>query len=118
MNILKTSEVIHGVKRPLGYIPMQGPCIFLFYKMSVEVLIKFFVEGKDEIIMHAFPAHDVERQFTISSAYSNVRRILQFVCVHSSWQFSILRVPRCYFLTSVRPSTSQRVLLHGVHLLN
>jgi hypothetical protein len=39
---------------------MQGPYIFLFYKMNVEVLIKFFVEGKDEIIMHAFPAHDMK----------------------------------------------------------
>ena len=93
MNILKTSEVIHGVKRPLGYIPMQGPYIFYFIKMSVEVLIKFFVEGKDEIIMHAFPAHDVEIQLTISSAFSTVRRMLQFVCVRPSWQFSLPRVP-------------------------
>jgi len=71
------------------------------------VLIKFFVEGKDEIIMHAFPAHDVEIQLTISSAYSTVRRMLQFVCVHSSWQFSVPHVPWCCFLTSMRPSTYQ-----------
>lgn len=80
--------------------------------MSVEVLIKFFVEGKDEIIMHAFPAHDVERELTISSAYSSVREMFQFVCVHSSWQFSIPGVLCCYFLTSVRPSTSQHVFLY------
>jgi len=73
------------------------------------VLIKFFVEGKDEIIMHAFPAHDVERELTISLVYGTVRKMLQFLCVHSSWQFSITRAPCCYFLTTVRPSTFQHV---------
>ena len=81
------------------------------------MLIKFFVEGKDEIIMHAFPAHDVERELTIISAYSTVRKVLQIICVHSSWQFSIPRVPCCYILASVRQSTSQH-FFYTVNLFN
>jgi hypothetical protein len=68
----QTSEMMHEGEGTVGYFSISRPVsFFLFHKMNVELLIKFFVAGKDGIIMHMFSviSSEMAPQSTLSVTY-------------------------------------------------